>query len=117
MKTIMALSLGLLLSAGAAATALGADTSVTGHLRDSFCFLTMGADGASHQKCAIGCAQKGIPVLVVEDKTEKYYVLLPPKDAQPLPAGLINQMEDEVTVSGTEDSKGVMTLLTGNSVP
>jgi predicted lipoprotein with Yx(FWY)xxD motif len=116
MKTLMALSLGLLLSAGAAATALGADTSVTGHLRDSFCFLTMGADGASHQKCAIGCAKKGIPVLLVEDKTEKYYVLLPPKDEQSLPADVVNKMEDEVTVTGTQYSKGGMTFLTVNSV-
>jgi hypothetical protein len=116
MKTIMALSLGLLLSAGAAATALGADTSVTGHLRDSFCFLTMGAHGASHKDCAAVCAKKGIPVLLVEDKTEKYYVLLPPKDAQSLPAGVIDKMEDEVTVTGTEYSKGGMTFLTVNSV-
>jgi hypothetical protein len=116
MKTIMALSLGLLLSAGAAATALGADTSVTGHLRDSFCFLTMDAHGASHQKCAMGCAKKGIPVLLVEDKTEKYYVLLPPKDAQSLPADVVNKMEDQVTVTGTEYSKGGMTFLTVNSV-
>jgi hypothetical protein len=116
MKTVMALSLGLLLSAGAAATALGADTSVTGHLRDSFCFLTMGAHGPSHKDCASACAKAGIPVLLVEDKTEKYYVLLPPKNAQALPAPVLSKMEDEVTVTGTEYSKGGTNFLTVNAV-
>jgi hypothetical protein len=49
-------------------------------------------------------------------QTEKYYVLLPPKDAQSLPADVVNKMEDEVTVTGTEYSKGGMTFLTVNSV-
>jgi len=117
MKTMMALSsLGLLLSTSVAATALGAETSVTGHLRDSFCFLTMGAHGPSHKDCASACAKAGIPVLLVEDKTDKYYVLLPPKNAQSLPAAVINKMEDDVTVTGTEYSKGGTTFLTVNSV-
>jgi hypothetical protein len=42
--------------------------------------------------------------------------LLPPKDAQSLPADVVNKMEDEVTVTGTEYSKGGMTFLTVNSV-
>ena len=77
---MMVLSLGLLVSAAVAGGALAADTAVTGHLRDGLCFVTMGAHGPSHKKCAMGCAKAGIPVLLVEDKTEKFYVLLPPKD-------------------------------------
>jgi hypothetical protein len=114
MKTMMALSLGLLLSVAGAAFA--ADTSVTGHLRDGFCFSTMGAHGPTHKKCAMGCAKAGIPVLLVQDKTEKYYLLLPPKDAEGLPSSVTDKMEDEVTVTGQMYSKGGITFLTVESV-
>lgn len=116
MKALTALCLGLLLSIGAAAGAFAAQTSVTGHLRDSFCYLTMGAHGDSHQKCAIGCAKAGIPVLLVQDKTDKSYVLLPPKNAQSLPSSVVDKMEDEVTVSGQEYDKGGTTFLTVESI-
>ena len=96
--------------------ALAADTTVTGHLRDSFCFLTMGAHGPSHHDCAVACAKAGIPVLLVEDNTDKYYVLMPSKDKQPLPRDLIDKMEDEVSITGREYSKGGMTFLTVESV-
>jgi hypothetical protein len=116
MKAMMALGTALLLSFVIAGGAFAAETSVTGHLRDSFCYMAMGAHGASHQKCAVGCAKAGIPVLLVEDKTDKSYVLLPPKNAQPLPASVIDKMEDEVTVTGQEYSKGGVRFLTVESV-
>ena len=115
-RYVLAGILSLILPLVLNAIAVASEKSVTGTLEDSFCYVTMGAHGASHQKCAMGCAKKGIPVLLVEDKTEKYYVLLPPKDAQSLPDDVINKMEDQVTVTGTEYSKGGMTFLTVNSV-
>lgn len=116
MKAMTALGVAFLLCVGIAGGALAADTSVTGHLEDSFCYMSMGAHGASHQKCAIGCAKAGIPVVLVQDKTDNYYVLLPPKNAQPLPASVIDKMEDEVTVTGQEYSKGGVRFLTVESV-
>jgi hypothetical protein len=116
MKAITALCAAALLTVGMAGGVLAAQTSVTGHLRDSFCYVGMGAHGASHQKCAIGCAKAGIPVVLVDDKTDNYYVLLPPKNAQPLPSSIINKMEDEVTVTGQEYNKGGVRFLTVESV-
>jgi hypothetical protein len=116
MKTMMALCLGLFLSIGIAAGASAAETTVTGHLRDSFCFLTMGAHGPSHHDCAMGCAKTGIPVLLVPDKTDQYYVLMPSKDKQLLPSTITDKMEDEVTVTGQEYSKGGLSFLTVESV-
>ncbi len=116
MKAMTVSCLALLLSFGLAAGAFAAQTSVTGHLRDSFCYVGMGAHGASHQKCAIGCAKAGIPVVLVQDKTDNYYVLLPPKNAQPLPSSIIDKMEDEVTVTGQEYNKGGVRFLTVESV-
>jgi len=82
------------------ASADGTEKSVTGNLRDGFCNTTMGANGPSHKKCAISCAQAGIPVVMVEKGTNKSYILIPAKDDEPLPKDVINHMEDEVTVSG-----------------
>jgi hypothetical protein len=116
MKIVMALCLGLFLSIGGAAGASAAETTVSGHLRDGFCFLTMGAHGPSHHDCAVGCAKAGIPVLLVQEKTDKYYVLMPSKDKQPLPPTIVDKMEDVVTVTGQEYSKGGVSFLTVESV-
>jgi len=116
-KKLMLATLGLALSIGGASLLLAADSStVTGHLRDGFCYGTMGASGASHHACAMKCAKAGIPVMLVEDKTEKGYVLLPPKDDQALPAEVIDKMEQEVTVTGREYTKNGITYLQVESV-
>jgi hypothetical protein len=98
----------------------GSKTTVTGYLRDSFCFIVSGVKGPSHKYCATACAEKGIPVLLVESaastsyqldragksylmrsrKNHKVYVLLPPADLESLPQDLIDKMEEEVTLTG-----------------
>jgi hypothetical protein len=117
MKTMSVLGLGMLLSiVVAVGVASAAETSVTGHLRDGLCYISMGASGSDHKKCATGCAKAGIPVLLEEDKTQHLYVLLPNKDAHPLPSSVTDKMEEEVTVTGQEYSKGGVTFLTVESV-
>ena len=109
----------LVLALGMAGVALAADSaakSVTGNLEDAYCYGTMGAKGAGHKQCAIKCASKGIPVTLVEKGTEKSYVLLPNKDASPLPDNVIQHMEDEVTVTGKEYSKNGVDYLVVESV-
>jgi hypothetical protein len=108
--------LGIALSTGLAVSAFAAEKSVTGTLEDSFCYVTAGAHGASHKQCATGCAKKGIPVALVEKGTDKMYILLPPKNDSPLPDSVISKMEDEVTVTGNEYSKGGISYLTVDSV-
>lgn len=111
--------LGVLFAAGTAAVASGADApqekSITGYLTDTFCYSTMGAHGPSHKQCATGCAKAGIPV-ALRDKDDKLIILLPPKDAESLPADVINKMEDKVTVKGKEYQVGGVTFLTVESV-
>ncbi len=109
-------SLGIVLSAGLAVSAFAAEKNVTGTLEDSFCYVTSGAHGASHKNCATGCAKKGIPVALVEKGTDKMYILLPEKNASSLPDSVVSKMEDEVTVTGDEYSKGGITYLTVKSV-
>jgi hypothetical protein len=104
---------------GLASSAIAADgtgKSVTGTLEDGYCYSTMGAKGASHKSCAVKCAQKGIPVALVESGSEKIYVLLPNKDQSPLPDTVISRMEDQVTIDGKQYSKGGVNYLVVESV-
>jgi hypothetical protein len=116
MKKIAIAGLGLMLSVGAAQTVFAAQQAVTGTLEDSFCFVTMGAHGPGHKKCAIGCAKKGIPIALVEKGTDTMYILLPPKNDSAMPDDVISRMEDEVTVTGEEYDKGGVKYLTVQSV-
>ena len=107
MNKLMNLTLGLvaILALSTTAFADGTQTSVTGNLEDSYCYGTMGAKGAGHKECAMKCASSGTPVVLIEKGTEKSYILLPNKDASPLPDSVISHMEDEVTVTGKEYNK------------
>lgn len=96
--------------------ASGDEKSVTGTLEDSYCYGTMGAKGAGHKECAMKCASKGIPVVLIEKGSEKSYIVLPPKNEAPVPDYVIKHMEDEVTVTGKEYSKNGVEYLTAESV-
>ncbi len=118
MRNIMIGGLGAVLVVAMAGLAMTADTqnSVTGNLEDTFCYSALGAHGPSHAQCALKCAQKGIPVGLVEKVTEKMYILLPPKNEQPMPDDVMKNMEKEVTVTGKSYSKGGVEFLTVDSV-
>jgi hypothetical protein len=119
MNRLTKFGLGLVVAIGLAGIALAADStpkSVTGNLEDSYCYGTMGAKGAGHKQCAIKCAQKGIPVVLIEKGTEKSYIVLPPKNDTAMPDDVINHMEDEVTVTGKEYNKNGVDYILAESV-
>jgi len=119
MKKFATVALGLMLTAGLAgylfAAGSAAEKSVTGTLEDSYCYGAMGAKGASHKQCAIACVKKGIPVALV-DTSGNIYIVLPAKNDQPLSDDVYSKMEDQVTVTGKEYSKGGVNFLTAESV-
>jgi hypothetical protein len=102
------------LGASGLALAAGTEAKVTGELLDMYCYSTMGAKGASHAQCARACAEKGIPVGILENG--KLYVLLPNKDKASLPEDVIQKMGSTVTVTGKEHTTGGVTFLTVESV-
>ncbi len=121
MRRLALAGLGVVLSLGIAAPGPAAEPaaqtkSVTGTLEDSFCYTTMGAHGASHKKCAVGCAGKGIPVMLLEKGTNKSYIVLPPKNDEPVPKDVIDKMEDEVTITGKAYEKDGTSFITAESV-
>jgi len=90
--------------------------TVKGELIDTYCYSTMGAKGASHKACATTCVKKGIPAGLLEDGTNKVYVLLPNKDASGLPPAVIEKMAEKVTITGKVYSQGGSQFLTIESI-
>ncbi|MGA7871263.1 MAG: hypothetical protein WCA22_10220 [Candidatus Binatus sp.] len=113
---VVTIGLAAVAAAPAATAAEGGEKSVTGNLEDAYCYGTMGAKGPGHKQCAMKCASSGIPVILIEKGTDKSYVLLPPKDASPIPESVIKHMEDEVTVTGKEYSKNGTEFIVVESV-
>lgn len=66
---------------------------IEGRLIDLACY-TMGMAGDKHAKCALQCAQKGLPVGLLEEKTEKVYTVLLPSP------GLAPYMQRQVRITG-----------------
>jgi hypothetical protein len=115
-KRLLTVSLSVILPLLQVVGVCAAEKSITGTLEDSFCYITMGAHGASHQNCAQECAKKGIPVTLIEKGTGTAYVLLPPKNNEPIPDSVISRMEREVTVTGDEYEKAGTHYLTVKAI-
>ena len=120
MKTRLSLAVlaGLMFTLGGMLTARGdaKDVSVTGEVIDTYCYATMGAKGEGHRSCGIECAKKGIAVGLLEEKTDKVYVLLPNKDKGTLPDAVIDKMGRKATITGHTYMSGGSQFLTVESV-
>jgi hypothetical protein len=46
-----------------------------GEILDMSCYLTMGASGAKHKKCAIKCLKKGSPVGFLDEGGKAYFLV------------------------------------------
>jgi hypothetical protein len=114
MNRFLAAGAGVFLIAGTVAVARA--ETVTGEIVDTFCYSAMGAKGASHKQCAIDCAKKGIPLALLENGTNKIYVLLPNKDKTALPGEVMKKIAEQVSITGKIHTAGESTFLTVESV-
>ncbi len=90
--------------------------SLKGEIIDTYCYALMGAKGESHRQCAIDCVKAGIPAGLLEDGTNKVYVLLPNKDKTGYPPEVLEKMAHKVTVTGKVYSSGGTNFLTIESI-
>ena len=79
-RILLALALVTALSAGAP-VAKAETVTVTGEFMDSWCYISqvMGPSdftlGSAHHKCAVWCAAGGIPVGLIDEDGQIYFVL------------------------------------------
>ncbi len=91
--------------------------TVKGEVIDTYCYATMGAKGESHRQCAIDCFKAGIPAGLLENGTNKVFVLLPNKDKTPLPQkDILEKMGRQATITGKVYTSGGSNFLTVESI-
>lgn len=90
--------------------------TVKGEVIDTYCYALMGAKGESHRQCAIDCIKAGIPAGLLEEGTNKVYVLLPNKDKTGLPKGVIDKLGRTATITGKAYTSGGSNFLTVESI-
>ena len=90
--------------------------TVKGEIIDTYCFALMGAKGESHRQCAIDCIKAGIPAGLLEEGTNKVYVLLPSKDKTGLSKGVMDKIGRTATIIGKVYTSGGSQFLTVESV-
>jgi hypothetical protein len=91
--------------------------TVKGEVVDTYCYALMGAKGESHRQCAIDCFKAGIPAGLLENGTNKVYVLLPNKDKTSLPqSAILEKMGRQASITGKIYTSGGSNFLTVESV-
>lgn len=107
----------LVMALGISIPVYAADSvKVTGEIIDTYCYTLAGAKGEAHRKCAIECVKKGIPAGLLEEGTNKVYVLLPNKDKSGYPKAVFDNMARKVTITGKMVAKGDSQFLTIESI-
>ena len=94
------------------------EATVTGEVIDTKCYLTgmMGGSGEEHKQCAIDCIKGGLPVGVLEKKTNKVYVVVPKAGTKSANEELVQYAAQSVKLTGTVAEKGGQKLLVYSSV-
>ncbi len=84
------------------------EISITGEVIDVKCYLTgmMGGQGDDHKQCAIDCINGGLPVGILDDKTEKVYTVVPKKGMEGANKSLVQYVAQRVTLTGSIVEKG-----------
>jgi len=90
--------------------------TIKGEIIDTYCYALMGAKGEGHRQCAIDCIKAGIPAGILEEGTNKVYVLLPNKDKSGLPKGVMDKIGRTATITGKVYASGGSQFLTVESI-
>ncbi len=107
---LMGLGPGLLAHGEEPHGAKGGKQRITGEIVDTACYIGSGERGLSHQACAQRCIQGGLPVAILDDKTNKLYLII---NARHEPANdlLADLGAETVTLEGTvSERNGVLML-------
>jgi hypothetical protein len=94
---------------------VGART-IVGEVVDPGCWIVNGSKGASHKECAIACAKAGQVLGILENKTQKLYILATDKPGEDPNKGLIDFVGQIVTAKGRVYSRGGATGIKITSV-
>lgn len=87
---------------------MGKEATITGHVVDPACYVSMGLIGKSHKQCATACAKAGQAFGILDKKSGVLYQVIegtPTTDPNKL---LWDHVEQDVTVKGKVFEKNGM---------
>ena len=84
--------------------------TVTGEIIDITCYLRHDSHGEKHIKCGTYCANLGMPLGLLEDETDKVYLIVPPGHEDPK-GPVLPYMGKKVTVDAILYTMGGLTGL------
>ncbi len=92
-----------------------AETRLVGEVIDTVCYVSHESRGPAHLECGRDCANKGISLGILEEKTARIYISLPVDHSNPN-AKLAGFLARRVEVEGTVFRKGGLTGIFVRSV-
>jgi len=95
------------------------EVTITGEIIDTKCYVIgmMGGRGEEHKQCAIDCINGGLPVGIVEDKTDKVYVVVPKSPGMKgANEDLVKYAAERVKLTGNVVEKGGQRLFVYTNV-
>jgi hypothetical protein len=89
------------------------DVTVTGEVIDLKCYIQgmMGGKGEDHKQCAIDCIKGGLPVGILDDKSDKAYLVVPKAGMRGANEELLPFAAQKVKLTGTFAEKGGQKIL------
>lgn len=84
---------------------LGTKT-IIGEVIDPACWVINGAKGDAHKECMIACAKSGQTLAILEQKTNKIYILATERPGDDPNRGVIDYAGQKVMVKGKVFSRG-----------
>ncbi len=100
-------------------TANPAEITVVGEVIDSKCYFTQPSElssGPKHKECAIQCAKRGIPLAILEEKTENVFFAVKERGNSSANELLLPFVAERVEVHGRLVEKGGTRVLLVMSV-
>ena len=95
------------------------EVTIVGEVIDTKCYLTQDSElstGEKHRECAIKCAKRGIPLAILEEKTERVYFTTKERGNSDANEMLLPFVGERVEVHGKLAEKGGARLLLVRSV-
>ncbi len=89
-----------------------AKAAIVGHVVDLACSVGHGSIGDSHRECATSCAKAGVPLAILDQKSQTLYLPLAKNHHAPANADLMPFIEKDIRVTGSVIEKnGMKTIL------
>lgn len=126
MKNLMSLAAALMLASAPlaaqhdhgdhkAAAKSGASMEMIGEILDMNCYMTHGATGPKHAKCAKACALKGAPLGLLDDKGGVHLLVADHSNEKPMKRA-VELAGEKVKISGKMSEKGGLSAVVLASV-